>query len=320
MLMTFLAGCDVIPPEYEKYWVQLQKEWNTMLIVLTGGKVPAPEVSAVPSPVATEEFASKNARDAKANAELLHEVYKVVYLREPKDRGEFGNLVDSMNQGASLEGMYNGFTHSTDYRKLEMSTGGASPEALRAFGEELAVFETELPVPVEFDAAATQPLAQQDPGAEGAAPPTPIATPRADGVNVIEYGKVPEPGVTATPTAEPVAAASPGGPKADARVLAERYTKQFVGASIFTLKRVLGDEALRVVAVKREYPEKLASWYSKWVVHMAALGVDFGISQRNKADEVFHYKWAMTASEDRLNWEVLNRVHRVLNEANRQKQ
>lgn len=315
MLMTFLTGCDVIPPEYEKYWVQIQKEWTAMLEVLSGGKTPAPLAS--PSPTPTEEFASKNARDAKANAELLHEVYKVVYEREPKDRGEFGNLVDSMNQGASLEGMYNGFTHSTDYRKLETANSGASPEALRAFGEELAILEAELPTPVEFDNEATQPLAAADGGA--AALPTPAAKPQADGVNVIEYGKVPEPGVTPTAAAEPKTIAS-NGAKPDIKVLADKYTKQFVGASIFTLKRVLGDEALRVVAVKKEYPEKLALWYSKWVVHMAVRGVDFGISQRNKPDEEFHYKWALTAGEDRVNWEVLNRLHRVLNEANRQKQ
>jgi hypothetical protein len=295
--------------------VQLQKEWDALIVALSGGKPPMAQPS--PSPTPSEEFGSKNARDAKVNAELLHEVYKVVFQREPKDRAEFGTLVDSMNQGASLEGMYNGFTHSTDYRKLETANSGASPEALQAFGEELAILEAELPTPVEFDNEATQPLAAAGEGA--APPPTPVSTLHADGVNVIEYGKVPEPGVTTAPTSEPKAVASAGA-KPDIKVLADRYTKQFVGASIFTLKRVLGDEALRVVAEKKEYPEKLALWYSKWVVHMAVRGVDFGISQRNKPDEEFHYKWALTAGEDRVNWEVLNRVHRVLNEANRQKQ
>jgi hypothetical protein len=94
----------------------------------------------------------------------------------------------------------------------------------------------------------------------------------------------------------------------------------FVGASIFTLKRVLGDEAIKVMAAKAEYKEKFALWYSKWVVHMASRNVDFGIGLRNKPDEAFHYKWAVEASPEKLKWEVLNRLHRVLNEANRQKQ
>ena len=203
---------------------------------------------------------------------------------------------------------------------MRWPTPGASPEALQAFGEELAIFEAELPTPVEFDNEATQPLASPaDPGGEGARlRPSPLR-PNADGVTVIEYGKVPEPGVTvALRGAESRLVSS--GAKIDIKALADKYTKQFVGASIFTLKRVLGDEALRVVAVKKEYPEKLALWYSKWVVHMAERGVDFGISQRNKPDEAFHYKWAMAASDDRVNWEVLNRVHRLLNDANRQKQ
>lgn len=323
MLMTFLSGCDVLPPEYEKYWVQLEKEWNAMVSVLTGGRTPNAQASPQPSgqpsaspSLSLEEFSSQNARNAKANAELLHEVFKVVFIREPKDRGEFGSMVDSMNQGASLEGVYNGFTHSSDYRKLEMANAGASPDALRAFGEELAILEAELPTPVEFDASATQPLALPvNPGEEPAAPPTPVEKVQADGVHVIEYGKVPQPGVSA----EPQAGAS-SAPKLDIKALSEKYTQQFVGASVYTLKRIVGDEALRVVSVKKEYPEKLALWYSKWVVHMCALGVDYGIALRNKPDEQFHYKWALTAGEDRINWEVLNRVHRVLNEANRQKQ
>jgi hypothetical protein len=318
MLMVFLSGCDAIPPEYEKNWIQLQKEWDALVIVMTGGKSPlaktAPRPSSSPSPSGPEmDAGTQSARNAKANAELLHEMYRVVYNREPKDRSEFGSYVDSMNQGASLEGVYNGFTHSSDFRKFEITNPGASPGALKAFGEELAVLEAELPVPVEFEAAATQPLALPvQPGVEPALPPTPGQPHRgADGVHVIEYGKVPQPGTSPAPSVTP---------GVDVKALGERYTQQFVGASIFTLKRIMGDEALRVIASKKEYPEKLALWYSKWVVHMAARGVDFGVSQRNLADEGFHYRWALAAGDDRLKWEVLNRLHRVLNDANRPKQ
>jgi hypothetical protein len=303
-MAVFLSGCDLVPPEYEKHWIGLQKQWRDSIIILTRGPVPEPAPSGGTDTRSDDEAYAKRVRDSKANGELLHEVLKVVYMREPEDRAEFGNLLDSMSQGASLEGLYNGFTHSTGYRKLEMANSGASTEALKVFGRELAVFELELPTPVEFSASATQPLAMPvEPGVEPAAPPTPDGKPQADGVNVIEYGKPVNPGA-----------------KVDLKTLAEKYSSQFVGASIFTLKRILGDEALKVVELKRQYPEKFAHWYADWVSHMAELGVDFGVSQRNKADVAFHYKWALTAPLDRVNWEVLNRVHRALNDANRHKQ
>src|SRR4051812_12728139 len=45
-----------------------------------------------------EEFSSNAARNAKANAELLHEMFIAVNMREPKDRTEFGNWADTLNQ------------------------------------------------------------------------------------------------------------------------------------------------------------------------------------------------------------------------------
>jgi hypothetical protein len=268
-----------------------------------------PQVKASPSPTVTpssnvpmtdEEYSSAAARNAKANAEILHEVILVVYMREPSDRAEFGNWVDTLNQGASLEGVYNGLTHSSDYRKLEAVHSGATTEAVRVFGEELALLETELPIPTEFDSASASPLPYMGGGGGFSDPNSPT-----------ESGQIP---LTA------VAASSSPSPKIDPKVLAEKYTKQFIGASIYTLKRVLGDEALKVIASKMQYREKLALWYSRWVVRLAQRKVDFGISLRNKSDEAFHYKWAVESPEDRVKWEVLNRLHRLLNDANRQKQ
>lgn len=238
---------------------------------------------------------AQSAMGSKAHAELLQEVYRVVFLKEPKDRAEFGSFVDSLNQGASFEGIYNGFTHSSDYRKLEIAQSGASPEALKAFGEELAFLEVELPSPTIFSAADAQPL----------------SFPVQPGVDPNEN--------VGSPAAMPSAVASTA-PRADIKKLTESYTQLFVGASIFTLKRILGDEALKVMTLKKEYPEKMAHWYSQWVVRIAARNVDFGISLRNQANEELHYHWALQATEDRIKWEVLNRLHRVLNEANRPKQ
>ena len=191
---------------------------------------------------------SPSARQAKANAELLHEMYKVVFDHEPADRGEFGNLVDSMNQGASLEGMYNGFVHSSEYARLEESGTQASPGASKYFLEEVRIFGKELTPKAQLD----------DPGA-------------------------------------------------------------ISRSSIYALKRILGDEALKVIWSKKTSTENLAAWYSLFAVHSAEKGVDFGIPLRNKSDDAFHRAWAKTASSDSLEWEVLNRVHRLLNFANQRK-
>jgi hypothetical protein len=291
------TGYDVVPPELEGEWLRLQRAFIRWA---TGPTSPSDEPSPTPaashSPVAgvPDLSTASRGRGAKANAELLREMHQVIFIQEPKDRSAFGSLVDSMNQGASLEGIYNGLVHSDEYRRLEASGISASPEALRAFGEELAALESELAAPVEFDAQGI------------ARPPSEV-----DGVKVIEYGK-PSP----SPRADGAPSARPSMSVAARAALAEKYSRQFVGAPVYVLKRVIADEALRVVASKRDYPEKLALWYSRWVAHMSARKVDFGISQRNQADEAFHYKWALTAGEDRIAWEVLNRLHRVLNALN----
>jgi hypothetical protein len=81
----------------------------------------------------------------------------------------------------------------------------------------------------------------------------------------------------------------------------------------------LGDEALRVLSTKTSSPEELALWYGKWAANMASRKVDFGLALRNKPSPEFHARWARQAPPDRLKWEVLNRLHRVLNEAERRK-
>jgi len=287
-----ISGCDFLPKEYQKYgtaiWALIQ---GTPSVMPSPTSIPSVAPSGTP-----EEFSSVDANRTKANSELLQEVYRVVFMKDPKDRTEFGSYVDSMNQGASLEGIYNGFTHSSDFRQLETENQGSSSEALRVFSEELAAFQMDLPEASKFDERAAQPLSMPvDPGIPSSG-------------ETLEFGTKPFGGPSPSPAA------------VDQRMLAERYIKIFVGSSIFTLKRILGDEALKVMASKREYREKFALWYGKWVTRALSRKVDFGLELRNKPDEKFHYQWALTATEDRLQWEVLNRVHRILNEANRQKQ
>jgi hypothetical protein len=282
------------------------------------GKPVEPEArpSGAPAPSASEDpsgFSSEAAKQSKANAELLQEMFRVVFMREPKDRSEFGSYVDSLNQGASLEGIYNGFTHSSEYRKIEMANTNASPEALKLFARELAALQAELPEVTPFDERSGQALAMP---VQVGVDPAPVTGGQSagDGVNVIEYGKKEEPMAAAKPPGQ----ASPA--PVNVQALSEKYATLFVGSSIYTLKRVLGDEALKVVGAKKQFKDKLALWYSKFAVRTATMGVDFGISQRSLTNEDFHFKWAFSANEDRVSWEILNRLHRLLNEANRQKQ
>lgn len=265
ILAVLFAACEM-PPLGGSGFIQ----WFNSTIF--GEK--SPNVNPTPNPTQSssigDDSTATGAQNAKANAEILHEMIQVIFMREPKDRSEFGNWVDTLNQGASFEGVYHGFMHSSDFKKLEAENPGASPEAIRIFSEELANLESELPTSLPFD----------DDALPSTGSPVPIM---------------------------------------DRHVMAEKYARRFVNASIFTLKSVLGEEALRVIASKNAYREKLALWYSKWVVRTIQRKVDFGIPLRNTADEAFHYKWALQNNEDRIRWEVLNRIHRILNEANKQK-
>ena len=96
-------------------------------------------------------------------------------------------------------------------------------------------------------------------------------------------------------------------------VLIEEFLKQGVTQSKYTLKRRLSEELLKTIDLKKEYAEKLATWYAQFAVRLLRYQIDFGLSPRNNTDEYYHYKWALTAGEDRLKWECLNRIHRVMN-------
>jgi hypothetical protein len=301
VLAFVVSGCDTSP---DQFFTQLGREWNALIVVLTGGSSPLAKRpasrSSLAAPSATPAVGrnlvpSQEAAHSKQNGELLQEVLRVVYDRDLKDSAQFGNLVDSMNQGASLEGLYNGFIHSSNYRKLEVANPGASPKALGFFANELARTEAELSVPAEFGPDSAQPLGE-------------TVQPSADspgGVDEQTYGHG---SASVTP--------SPSPSRVSISRLDGKYTVDFSGASIYTLKRVLGDEMLRLVDEKSKDPKALQTWYGAWVVRMCEKNVDFGLPLRNKADAAFHAQWAATADADHLLWEVLNRVHRVLNTKN----
>src|SRR5438552_2035702 len=124
LLLASLSGCDT------KSWFESH----------------FPELSARISGVSESQTVSRDApAQSRSRMELLREVMLVVFMKEPKDKAEFMGYVDVLAQGASIEGIYNGFTHSSNYRQLEEGSPGSTPDTLRVFGEELALLETELP-------------------------------------------------------------------------------------------------------------------------------------------------------------------------------
>lgn len=180
---------------------------------------------------------------AKRNGEVLQEMIRVVSLKEPDSPEFFGGLVNSMNQGASFEGIYNGLIHNNVYRGTEETSEPASFRAVEAFIDQMLIFQAEA-------------LSQ---------------TPRGD------------------------------------------LILSFKKSSLFTLKRILGDEAIKFMRAFKSRAE-LAEWYSSWALSMNRYKIDFGLSLRNNTDQRFHRNFAMNATQDTLDWEVLNRLHRLMNE------
>jgi hypothetical protein len=265
-------------------------EWMTH--TLGSAPSPVPQVSPEsPSPV--EDGVTQR------NSPILQEMYRVVWVMHPPSPSEFGNWLDSINQGASFEGVYNAFTHSTQQRALEGdSKGTASPQALKAFAWELAGLALEFPELPEWSERDSRPLIELNPGEEQLDARQSKLKPE-----LIEF--------------KPLARAEPSNaPRPTREVLAGQITGKFNGASIFILKRVLGDWGLKVVELRRaESKDRLVGWFADFAAATAKYQVSFGLKERNKPERDFHLNWATQSSEDLLRWEVLNRLHRILNEA-----
>ncbi len=232
------------------------------------------------------------------NQEILKEMVRAVFLREPASEQEFSGLLDVLNQGASFEGVYNGLVHSTEYRRLEDNAKPVLPATIQRFAEEMAILEMELPVADRalLNDALSKPL------------PKIVELAEADGSDAAQE-------VTAAPVA--MASPTPSYTSVDQERAAVQKSieETFLHANVFTMKRVIGSELFKVVAQKRADRNRLADWYAQWCVRVAKLGVDFGYAQRSSEDLAFHTEWAWGASTDRLQWEMLLRIHRLLNEA-----
>lgn len=96
--------------------------------------------------------------------------------------------------------------------------------------------------------------------------------------------------------------------------VAEGLVKRNLNSPLFTLKRLLGENILLQLNARKGDREKLATWYSKIVIRWNGLGVPFGKMERVNMDDKFHHDWAMTHSIGLIQWELLYRVHRIMNE------
>jgi len=102
----------------------------------------------------------------------------------------------------------------------------------------------------------------------------------------------------------------------DSRVqaAASKYVKDSMGFPIFTLKRELGERILREADKRKGDEEKLAAWFAGIAARWAKQEIDFGMPQRNNKDEVFHFNWAKENTLGMVQWELLNKSHRILNQ------
>jgi hypothetical protein len=227
---------------------------------------------------------------AKENSELLSEMMKVVFDEKDIDnKGDFGNLVHTLNQGASLEGIYRGLIMGSRYRALESKSQAASPGEIKAFAVEMAELQNTMKNPSVF----TSDDARKAPSIEfpDGNPSAPIAHEGSQEVTQ----------------------------KRDKKKVLDELLETFIGASGFTLKRTLGDESLKKMDEIKGDPGELANWYARFVLRMCDSKVDFGLELRNRPDFDLHFKFAQKMALDRLKWEVLNRYHRYLNFAAIQK-
>lgn len=96
--------------------------------------------------------------------------------------------------------------------------------------------------------------------------------------------------------------------------LSERIAKEAMKSSLFGLKRELGSQILQSISEKSSNRRALAELYADRAFRWADLGVDFGLKQRNIKDYDFHEQWAKKNSLGLIQWELLNRAHRIFNQ------
>lgn len=241
-----------------------------------------------PTPAASPSVSAEVAM-TKANAELLAEMFQVTFNKKEVDDPQYASLVSSLNQGASLEGIYRGLVMGSQYRVLESKAKAASPDAIKFFAMEMGDLQITMKNPTLF----TKDSAKQLP--------------------TIDYPD----GDSATPDSYTFGETKQtSDAKKTKQQLVDELLQDFIGATPYTLKRVIADEVLKKIDEMKDSRADLAQWYAGLVVHLSGAHTDFGLPQRNSDDFDFHSRFATTMSLDRVKWEVLNRYHRIINRLN----
>ncbi len=219
----------------------------------------------------------------KVNAEFIKELYLDTLQRQPTTT-ESTNLMTVLDQGAHYEGVYNGIIYSEVYKVKENKLAGVS--SIKYFAEIMAF--------IYFEKNSEIKNKNENINSDQELPSTVI--PNSNSSN-----------------SKPIVISKDEYAKKIDEYKQEAVNNEY---SFFTLKRILGEEILKTVDLKKSYKEKLATWYGKTVLLLNKYGIDFGIAQRNKSDETYHYRWALYNDEDRIKWELLHRVHTILNSSN----
>ncbi len=284
VMMLLITGCD---PEAEL--MSLVKEIKAKIHSATEPPLPNEVKTEMATAESVEKAPPVTAGElAKEHAELLSEMLKVIFDEtEIENKNYFGELTRTLNQGASLEGIYRGIIMDSRYRALESKSQAAPPLELKAFAIEMAEIQDTMKNPTIFEAEESKKAPSID---------------YPDGSDTVT-------GHTSQTVNK----------KKDKAVVREELLQMFIGASSFTLKRLLGDEALKKIDEMKDDTGELAQWYAKLVIRLAQSKIDFGLELRNKPDFDLHFRFAQRMSLDRVRWEVLNRYHRYLNFTSKQK-
>lgn len=269
-------AADPADGDWRKSWsafkARVLEEWHALGSILTGGK----------NPIQLKKAVKPAQSQIEMRAQLIKEMAEQVYAEPPTQVAELRVWVGVLEQGGSLEGVYNGMIRNPRYRRYE-ERGRAASAQIKVFAEEFKEIQKDLLSRQALSLALTKP--QSGPVAIGLDAPDPAR----------------------------LAEAAPIQPPARQEEWVGFYQSLFKDSSLFTLKRVLGDAALAMIEQKKADPEALSKWYGDFAARLAHRCVDFGLALRNKADPAFHAEWAKKASTDQLSWEVLNRLHRLLN-------
>lgn len=250
---------------------------------------------------ASSELEEKAAA-SRARSEILKEMIEVVEVQRPEDRESFGAWMNVLNQGADFEGIYNTLTHSERYRALERQTQNTGVLAYDAFVKEVAFLRDAL--------RAASPQGRKGERLGELFPSDARPLPDQAERDRQFHPREDRPSVQDLRREQP----SVHGSRHDQREAeALKDLGIFRASSIFTLKRAIGTLALENLELRRADREALAEWYASLVLRLSVYGVDFGLKQRNDPDPAFHRAWARRAPFDRIEWEVLNRYHRVFN-------